>query len=504
MRLHLLIACFPLMICLSASAQTPPPGIKDSIYSPTLQEERKLQIQLPADYKPGSGQKYQVLYLLDGEWNAELFQQVQQWSRQWGYTPPIIMVGVVNSYPNNENQRFRDLTPTAAGQKGAGGGPKLLAFLKNELVPYINKTYPSNGSGILWGHSLGGLFVLYALFTEPQLFDNYIAADPSLWWDNGWLTRYAKEKMNSVQGIKSLYITGRTGNPWHGMGIDSMVMLLKNAAPPNIQWDTVVYSNETHVSMQGKSAYDGVKYTLAPLFMQDRIQIDPLGGIVVKGMPFTLNCYNIMPTKYMRYTTDGTEPTLSSAKMQAENVINPVGDVKVRIKTFFAADSSDKALDVEYRLGHALASKPKPGQAMQGAWNYAVFKGGGNAAANEGANGGLIKAGITSDTVNLNEVDSNGFFGRLSGYLETGKKGYYIFWMVGEPGTKLYVGDQLLMEIAAGGDFRNFMVPLEKGFYAIRYEYPHPKGGKHFEFGYQLPGDNDNGPIPAANMYYTK
>ena len=31
------------------------------------------------------------------------------------------MVGVVNSYPNNVNQRFRDLTPTSAGQNGAGG-----------------------------------------------------------------------------------------------------------------------------------------------------------------------------------------------------------------------------------------------------------------------------------------------------------------------------------------------------------------------------------------------
>lgn len=134
MRLHVFIASLPLLICLHASAQ---PGIKDSIYSQALKEERRLQIQLPDDYKPGSNQKYQVLYLLDGEWNAELFQQAQAWSRQWGFNSPIIMVGVVNSYPNNENQRFRDLTPTSAGQKGAGGGPKLLAFLKDELIPYI-------------------------------------------------------------------------------------------------------------------------------------------------------------------------------------------------------------------------------------------------------------------------------------------------------------------------------------------------------------------------------
>lgn len=493
MRLHVFIACFSLLTCLHTSAQ---PGIKDSIFSATLQEERRLQIQLPADYKPGSNQKYQVLYLLDGEWNAELFQQVQAWSKQWGYTPPIIMVGVVNSYPNNENQRFRDLTPTSAGQHGAGGGPKLLTFLKDELIPYINKTYPSNGSNILWGHSLGGLFVLYALFTEPQLFDAYIAADPSIWWDHGFLVRYAQERMNNVRGIKSLYITGRTGNAWHGMGIDSMVMLLKSTAPSTLQWDTVTYPNETHISMQGKSAYDGLKYTLAPMFMQDRIHIDPLGGIVVKDMPFTLRCDNILPAKYMRYSTDGTEPTITSSKMQAENVITPVSDVRLRIKTFFVNDSSDKTFAADFTLGKTFSPKKKPSEAINGAWNYTCYR---SASAKE-----VIKSGKTSDTLDLNQLDTNSYFCRVAGYLETSQKGYYTFLTVGEPGTKLFIGDQLLMEIAPGKDYQSWIVPLEKGFYPIRYEYPHPKGGKNFEFYYMLPGAQDNGPIQASAMYYVK
>jgi len=73
-----------LVICRQASAQLP--GIKDSIYSKAIGEGRTLQIQLPKEYKPGSGDKYQVLYLLDGEWNAELFEQTQGWAKQWGIT----------------------------------------------------------------------------------------------------------------------------------------------------------------------------------------------------------------------------------------------------------------------------------------------------------------------------------------------------------------------------------------------------------------------------------
>jgi len=358
-----------LVLCGHVIAQ---PGIKDSIYSQTLKEERRLQIQLPKEYKPGSTEKYQVLYLLDGEWNAELFEQVQAWSRQWGFTPPIIMVGVVNVYPNNQNQRFRDLTPTSGGQNGAGGGPKLLAFLKDELIPYINKTYPSNGSNILWGHSLGGLFVLYTLFAEPQLFDAYISADPSVWWDHGFVRNYAKGRMNTIKGVKSLFITGRTGNAYHDMGIDSMEMLLKQAAPPNLQWKAVAYPDETHISQQYKSAYDGLKYTLAPSIM-DRIHIDPMGGIVMKGMPFTLSCYNVLAEKYMRYSTSGAPPTLASSPVQSENVITPAADVQLNIKAFFANDTADKSFSANYKLGTALAAKKKPEQAVKGGWNYACY-----------------------------------------------------------------------------------------------------------------------------------
>ena len=210
------------------------PGLKDSIYSETLKEGRVLQVQLPKEYKAGTTDKYPVLYLTDGEWNAGLMAEVQTWSRQWGFNPPIIMVGVVNTYLNGDNQRGRDLTPT--GKEGSGGGPAFLAFIKNELIPYINKTYPSSGSSILWGHSLGGMFVLYALCKEPQLFDAYIAADPSLWWDNGYMLKLTDSSIGKLKTIKSLLITGRTGSPWHEMRIDSLELLLTKKAPPTLQW----------------------------------------------------------------------------------------------------------------------------------------------------------------------------------------------------------------------------------------------------------------------------
>ncbi|HTE09802.1 MAG TPA: hypothetical protein VK645_02515 [Chitinophagaceae bacterium] len=51
------------------------PGQKDSIYSETLKEGRVLQVQLPKEYKAGTTDKYPVLYLTDGEWNAGLMAE---------------------------------------------------------------------------------------------------------------------------------------------------------------------------------------------------------------------------------------------------------------------------------------------------------------------------------------------------------------------------------------------------------------------------------------------
>jgi predicted alpha/beta superfamily hydrolase len=39
----------------------------------------------------------------------------------------------------------------------------------------------------LFGHSYGGLFALHALFTRPSSFDTFIAASPSIWWNNQFI-----------------------------------------------------------------------------------------------------------------------------------------------------------------------------------------------------------------------------------------------------------------------------------------------------------------------------
>ena len=82
--------------------------------------------------------------------------------------------------------------PLTAGRQN-GGAPAFLDLIAQQIRPRVAQLVPVNpAQQTLWGHSYGGLFTLYALFTRPELFSHYIAADPSLWWHNGLMLQYAQ------------------------------------------------------------------------------------------------------------------------------------------------------------------------------------------------------------------------------------------------------------------------------------------------------------------------
>jgi predicted alpha/beta superfamily hydrolase len=73
-----------------------------------------------------------------------------------------------------------------------GGAETFLSFLVDELIPEVGRRRPeaSTKRSILFGHSLGGLFVAYALLARPDAFASYLASSPSLWWDEFAVLRH--------------------------------------------------------------------------------------------------------------------------------------------------------------------------------------------------------------------------------------------------------------------------------------------------------------------------
>jgi len=183
----------------------------DSLYSETLKSYRNYWVKLPDNYNPKSDTKYPVIYLLDGFSLKDNLELV--YNNYWGhYMPHMILVGISNR--TNRTNRTRDLTISkiesrrgAAMQIETGGAEQFTAFIKDELIAYIDKTYPTTNYRTLIGHSYAGLFTVNTLINNSDLFTNYLAIDPSIEWDNQKLLIEAKEKLKteSYEG-KSLFV----------------------------------------------------------------------------------------------------------------------------------------------------------------------------------------------------------------------------------------------------------------------------------------------------------
>ena len=197
-----------------AGAQPPANGVVtigrvDSLYSATLKEQRRYLVYTPPSYTDTTflPRRYPVLYLLDGDAHFHsvtgLLQILGTGVNGTFVVPEMIVIAVPNT------DRTRDMTPThvlngpdgkpAPFLKTSGGMANFLQFFKSELIPKIEGTYRTAPYRVLVGHSLGGITAINALYTVPELFNAYVAIDPSLWWDNRSLLREAKARL-SVPG----------------------------------------------------------------------------------------------------------------------------------------------------------------------------------------------------------------------------------------------------------------------------------------------------------------
>lgn len=237
--------------------------IIDSLFSNVLNEQRNIRIFLPIGYKSETAKTYDVIYALDGETIASLVSQIHNVNVGWGLMPKAIVVGLDNKTLNGVVQRNRDLTPTHMNRfKLSGKADNYVSFIKSELMPYINKNYRTSERNLLFGHSHGGTFAIYTLLREPNLFNTYIAADPSLWWDDEYISKLANKQLDNLSNLNtSLFISGRKGKPYNQMGIAVFDKILKDKDPKKLQWKSVSYENETHITIILKTIYDGLKFS---------------------------------------------------------------------------------------------------------------------------------------------------------------------------------------------------------------------------------------------------
>jgi len=473
------------------------PGKKDSLNSTILNQKRFFQVVLPRNFKPDSSAKYDVIYVLDGDWNTKTMEGVQQFIEDEAFMPPVIIVGVLNI------DRNKDLTPThVSDNKTSGGAAQFLGFLKSELIPYINRSYPADGYNILFGHSFGGLFVTWSLLNDPKVFQSYVAADPSFWWDKNYMNHIVIEKLPAIANMnRTLYITGRE-DALADMGIPPVDSIFKKFAPQGFTWKLSAYTGETHGSVRLKSMYDGLRFTYDG-YSKTGPEFHPMNGIVLKNQPYQL--LYVGSSKNVHYTTDGTQPTVASPKMEKEFTLS--GPATVVARSFSSAGPNDKSTTGVFKLGDYLPAHPKGKNLEPGGLHYNYYEGEWNKLP-DFSKLKPVRSGRADSTFSLGKLPAQNNFGLvLEGQMEVKEDGYYLFGLISDDGSKFYLDNQLLMDndgLHGSDNAKSYLVPLKKGFYPIRIEYFQKDGGSALQLVYLTPSTmagKNPAPIPLTLEY---
>jgi predicted alpha/beta superfamily hydrolase len=251
-------------------------GTIDTIYSNILKEKRNVWVYVPNG--DGQNQRYPVLYLLDAE--DHFHSAVGIVKQLSGVLPDMIIVGITNTIRN------RDLTPTHVEPnrnvdegyaRVSGGGENFMRFIEKELFPHIDSLYPSSSYRIFSGHSLGGLTVVNAFINHTNLFNAYIALDPSLWWDKQQLVAQAKKVLTTRNfENKSLFIAiannmpagmdtiavqkDTTDNTMLTRVVFKLVGALKETEHRGLRWNYKFYPTERHGTVELMAEYDALHF----------------------------------------------------------------------------------------------------------------------------------------------------------------------------------------------------------------------------------------------------
>ncbi len=237
-----------------------------TIDSRSVGETRRINVYLPPGYADPAGARFPVLYMPDGG-IAEDFLHVAglvQVSVGSGTMRPFILVGIENT------ERRRDMTgPTRNEQDRkiaprVGGSAAFRAFIRRELMPQVKARYRTTDETAIVGESLAGLFVVETLLKEPDLFDTYIAFDPSLHWNDQGFVNGAADDLRRRPGLsKTLYLASSSEEMTPGT-MQRFAEVLSANAPPGLRWHLEKMPDELHSTIYHPAALRAFRAVFKP------------------------------------------------------------------------------------------------------------------------------------------------------------------------------------------------------------------------------------------------
>lgn len=261
---YLFVSTLFLMGCSSKPQQQDPIPTHDTftIVSKQVGESRTINVWMPPGYA-GKADSLPVLYMLDGGLQED-FPHIANTIAELvadKSIPLMLLVGIENT------QRRRDLTgPTEVAKDKeiapvVGGSEPFRAFIREELFPEINKRYRTTSEKGIIGESLAGLFVTETFLLYPDMFDFYIAFDPSLWWNNKHLIQTANEHLAKFPNSpKRFWFAGSSAEDI-STNVATLAEILKAKDINNLQWQYSDEQKEKHNTIFRATKVKALKWT---------------------------------------------------------------------------------------------------------------------------------------------------------------------------------------------------------------------------------------------------
>jgi hypothetical protein len=144
----------------------------------------------------------------------------------------------------------------------SGGAGTFRRFLAQEVIPFVEQRYRTNGRRALMGESLAGLFVVDTLLNRPELFNDYVAISPSLWWDDRRPMRSAAAGVarHDLSGRRLFLAVADEGGTMQE-GVELLRTALADRAPRNFD---LRYSDRsaafTHATVYHSAAEEALRW----------------------------------------------------------------------------------------------------------------------------------------------------------------------------------------------------------------------------------------------------
>lgn len=244
----LLVACFPVLASAQAQNESASGALAWTIRAEALARDYAIRVDRP---ESSAGGLLPVIYVLDGQWEFEMVSAVYGALRQDGFVPEAVLVGICIPGTDSERRAIRsqDFAPESAS--GDGKAKIFREFLCDSILPEVERRFPCDPSNrTLVGWSMGGMFSVETMLSDPGRFRNFVAISPALFWDQGH-ARQRLQKMDfekPTQPVNLWMSMGQFEPPYFQDAFRQFQQELESAKLPGVQCRTLEVEALRHFS----------------------------------------------------------------------------------------------------------------------------------------------------------------------------------------------------------------------------------------------------------------